>query len=332
LNCWICAKVADTREHKFKKSDLIRSSTTWAPDDLPYFIGSGGRRRIPSANSRLATFGKVLCGDCNSARTQPFDRAYEAFSTWVNNAGETIMTMDKLDFTVIYGPNFQPSVLDLQKYFLKHFGCKLASDHYHIPAGLAPSLWTEELKPFEISFARSRLLGDLPARGPGVLGNYPTFGRYSPTSHEVYGPYITGTIVGYLDVIIRYDFADRFAWEGDPVDHHSAQVRLGLYEGSDSGGHLTDGNLPDSGASREFEIGDSKIKLPILTPDHMEYVLSLDRPQAGMTFEQDIDCRLKISHAILSPLFPEMTVQFLEENLSIPDTDKLWRLVFPAKD
>jgi hypothetical protein len=78
MKCWICGGLANSREHKFKKSDLIRSSTTWAPDDQPYLVAGGMQRRIPSPNSKIATFGKVLCSDCNSTRTQPFDRAYEA--------------------------------------------------------------------------------------------------------------------------------------------------------------------------------------------------------------------------------------------------------------
>ena len=85
MKCWICGGLANSREHKFKKSDLIRSSTTWAPDDRPYFVAGGVKRPIASPNAKIATtFGKVLCVDCNSARTQPFDRAYEAFSRYVN--------------------------------------------------------------------------------------------------------------------------------------------------------------------------------------------------------------------------------------------------------
>jgi hypothetical protein len=329
VKCWICGGLANSREHKFKRSDLIRSSTTWAPDDRPYFVAGGVKRPIASPNAKIATFGKVLCVDCNSARTQPFDRAYEAFSRWVNQTDRAIMAQSRLDFSAIYGADFGASVLNLMKYFVKQLGCLLASDRYSIPAGLAPSLWTKEVRPFEISFARSQLLGDLPARGPGILGNYALFGTYSASTREVRGPYITGTIVGYLDVIIRHDFATRYPWEGDSVDPAHPTVRLGLYEGSASGAHLFDGELPGSDNAREFQIGGYTFRLPILSPEHMQYILSLPRPEAGMTFEQDIERRLEITHAILAPFFPEMTIPFLEENLSIPDTNAIWRLVFP---
>jgi hypothetical protein len=135
--------------------------------------------------------------------------------------------------------------------------------------------------------------------------------------------------VGYLDVIIRHDFSARYLWEGDSVDHHQPTVRLGLYEGPVSGVHLYDGELPGSDNSRKFRVDGSDYRLPILSPEHIQYVLSLERPTADMPLDHNIECRLAITHAILSPFFSEMTIPFLEENLSIPDTDAIWRLVFP---
>jgi hypothetical protein len=332
MKCWICGRVAKTREHKFKKSDLIRSSTSWAPDDKPYFVSGGVKRRIASPNDKIATFGKVLCSECNNARTQPFDYAYEAFSRWVNQIDRKIMALSHLDFSAIYGADFGPSVLNLKKYFMKHLGCRLASLGYSIPTGFVASLWTQHVAPFEITLARSHMLGDLPARGPGILDNYPTLGTYSPSAQQVRGPYITGSVVGYLDVIIRHDFAARYPWEGDSVDHHQPTMRLGLYERPASGVHLYDGELPGSDNSREFRVGDSDYRVPILSPEHMQYVLSLPRPTADMPLDRNMECRLAITHAILSPFFPEMTIPFLEENLSIPDTDAIWRLVFPTTE
>lgn len=176
-------------------------------------------RHLQSPHSELATFGKVLCNDCNSSKTQPFDVAYETFSEWVNQQGKAVLTMSELDFTLIYGDVFQNSLLDLTKYFVKHLGCRLASEGFEIPSGLSASLGSTNLRSFEVSLARNGLLGDEPVRGPGVLGNYPTFGTYSISSQTSKGPYLTGMMVGHLDVVIRYGFADRYPWEGDPIDH-----------------------------------------------------------------------------------------------------------------
>lgn len=328
--CWICGQPADTREHKFKRTDLVRSSKTWARDDLPYFISGDQWQQIQGPNSDIVTFGKVLCGKCNSTRTQPFDRAYEIFSEWVNRAATDLMAMPELDFTAIYGTNCRSSVLHLCKYFVKHLGCRLASDQYQIPPELPSSLWADDLGSFEVSCARSRVLGPFAARGPGILGNFPLLGTYSSSSGTVRGPYITGTIIGYLDVIIRYGFRQRYPWEGDPVCHHRPSVRLGLYEGTATGIHLFDGYLPDSRESRHFRIGNVDLTLPLLAPDHIRYILSLKRPHQENTLEENIECRLNIAHAILSPFWPELTTQLLEEHLSIPQADALWRLAFPT--
>lgn len=327
--CWICGHPANTREHKFKRTDLVRSSATWAREDLPSFVSGDRWQQIQSPNSTIATFGKVLCGKCNSTRTQPFDRAYETFSEWINRANADLMAMPELDFTKIYGTNFCSSVLNLCKYFVKHLGCRLASDQYQIPPELASSLWANDLGSFEVSCSRSRVLGKLAARGPGILGNFPLLGTYSSSSGTVRGPYITGTIVGYLDVIIRYGFTQRYPWEGDPISHHQPSVRLGLYEGAKTGAHLFDGYLPDSCQSRRFRIGNVDFTLPLLAPDHIRHILSLKRPLEENTLEENIERRLHIIHAILSPFWPELTIQFLEQHLSISDTDTLWRLAFP---
>jgi hypothetical protein len=327
MNCWMCGDLADTQEHKFKKSDLMRSSATWTDADRPYLVSGGGMRRIQGPRSSLVTFGKVLCGPCNSSRTQAYDRAYEDFSRWVNSRGASLMTEDHLDFALIYGSNRQDRVPKLLRYFAKHLGCRIASDRYAVPPGLAPSLATTDLRPFEVSFARNRTLGDVSARGSGILGNFPLFGRYSPSTGNVSSPYISGMVVGYLDVIYRYDYSARYPWEEDPLLPTSARVRLGLYEGDTSGGHPVDRQVPDQGA-RRIRIGDQEFDIPVLSPEHVQFVLSFDRPRESMTFQQNLDARLKIAHAILSPIYPEVTLAFFEENLTIPDTDALWRFVF----
>jgi hypothetical protein len=113
--CWICGDPADSREHKFKKSDLLRSSATWAPSDQPYFFGGDRPKRIQGPGSDLVTFGKILCQSCNSTRSQPFDRAYERFSSWINEQGAALMNEASIDFATIYGPNYQAKVFEPSK-------------------------------------------------------------------------------------------------------------------------------------------------------------------------------------------------------------------------
>ena len=328
-NCWICGNPADSREHKFKKSDLARSSATWAPADQPFFVSDSGVRRVQGPGSKLVTFGKVLCQNCNTTNTQPYDRAYESFSIWVNQRDAAVMTEPSIDFSDIYRENYRAEVPNLLKYFAKHLGCRLAADDYTVPSELVASLASGDMGRFEVSLSRNNQTGSLPiGRGPGILHNFPLIGSYSRSLDEVHGPYLSGMIVGYLDVIYRYDYAKRYEWEGDPIDPSGQNVRLGEYISGAS--HPSEGQIPGSESTRRFQIGGKQFDIPVLTPEHIKQIVSLGLPAADMSIEQNLDARLRASHAILSSFYPEVTLEFLEENLTIPDSDALWKCVFPS--
>lgn len=328
--CWICGDPADSREHKFKKSDLMRSSATWAPSDQPYFISGSGWRRIQGPDSRLVKFEKVLCQPCNTTRTQPYDRAYERFAAWVNQKGSALMSEPQINLAEIYGAGVSDDVLNLLKYFAKHLGCRIASDDYSVPSKLAPSLAGTDLAPFEVSLSRNDEMSSLSARGPGALGNFPLIGTYSPASGEISAPYISGTVVGYLDVIYRYDYPKRYGWEGDAVLPSNPTVRLGKYV--PGAPHPSSGEIPGSETARRFNFGGVEFKVPVLTPEHMRQIVALGLPTPEMPIEENLNARLRIAHAILAPFYPDVTLNFLEENLTIPDTDALWKCVFPSSE
>jgi hypothetical protein len=326
--CWICGNPADSREHKFKKSDVSLSSKSWAPSDQPYFVSGGIWRRIQGPDSQLVKFEKVLCQKCNTTRTQPFDLAYERFADWVNRKGADLMTEPQIDFAEIYSDDWQNGVLNLLKYFAKHLGCRLASDNYALPPSLASSLGTDNLSPFEVSLARNAELAGFPVRGAGMLHNFPLLGYYSPRTGAVHHPYISGTIVGYLDIVYRYDYGPRYAWEGDRVLSSNRIVRLGSYVPGAS--HPTNGLIPGSETARKLQIGEVEFIIPVLTPEHAQQLLSLGLPSSDMTTVENLEARLRIAHAILSPFYPDVTMSFLKENLTLPESDALWNCVFPS--
>jgi hypothetical protein len=326
--CWICGDPADSREHKFKRTDLAHSSKTWAPADQPYFISEGGWRRIQGPDSRLVKFEKVICQACNNARTQPFDFAYDRFADWVNQKDAGLMQDTQIDFTEIYGADFQEGVLNLLKYFAKHLGCRIASDDYGLPPNLAASLASDDLAPFEISFSRNAELAGFPVRGPGTLHNFPLIGMTSPTTGKVHHPYLYGMVVGYIDVISRYDYRERFAWEGDSVVPANRTVRLGVYVSGAA--HLANGQIPGTETSRKIQIGGTEFEVPVLTLEHIKQISSMTMPGPDMSLAENIDAKLSIAHAILSPFYPEVTLEFLEDNLTLPDADALWTLVYPS--
>jgi hypothetical protein len=322
--CWICRGPADSREHKFKKSDVSRTSKTWAADDQPYFVGVSGWRRIQGPDSELVKFGKVLCQRCNATKTQPFDRAYERFADWVTNKGGDLMTEGELDFGEIYGSSYQDSTLNLLKFFAKHLGCRIASAHHTMPPNFAASLATADLTPFEVSFARNAIIPGLGVRRPDVLHNFGLVGSFSPSKNVVSYPYLSGMIVGYLDVVYRYAYDRRFVWEGDPVIPSRRTVRLGEYIQGNP--HLSGEDIPSN--NRKIKIGEKEFSVPLLSLDHIRYIKSLELPKSGTTDRKNFEARLKVAHAILSPFYPDVTLNFLEENLTIPASDALWQCIF----
>jgi len=214
------------------------------------------------------------------------------------------------------------------KYFAKHLGCRVASDDYTLPPNLATSLSGADLKPFEASFARNAGIADFDVRGMGVLHNFPLIGTVSPPDGAVHCPYISGMIVGYLDVVYRYDYHSRFSWEGDPIIPSSGTVRLGEYVRGAP--HLSNGGIPGPNSARKVEIGGTEFNIPVLSIEHIRHIMALDLPRSDMTVEQKLDAKLKVAHAILSPFYPDVTLNFLEENLTITDSDALWKCVFPS--
>jgi hypothetical protein len=327
--CWICGNPADSREHKFKRSDLAQSSKSWAPDDQPYYVGEGGWRRIQGPGSVLVKFEKVLCHACNTTRTQPFDRAYERFAQWVNQKGDSLMAETQIDFAEVYGADSQSETANLVRYFAKHLGCRIASENYTMPPGLVSSLTVADPRPFEVTLSRNSEVAGYPLRGPGTLHNFPTLGLYSPTRDEAHGSFISGMIVGHLDVIYRYDYPERYAWEGDAIQRSRQTARLGEYIAGAP--HPTNGMIPGTEIMRRITIGGVEYDIPVLSREHIQYLLSLGLPSSDMPVEQNIEARLRIAHAILSPFYPDLTESFLEENLTLADTDKLWSCVFPSR-
>ncbi len=191
-----------------------------------------------------------------------------------------------IDFVEIYGDDYQVGILNLIKYFAKHLGCRIASENWELPAGLVPSLAAESLAPFEISLSRNSEVGGYPVRGLGTLHNFPALAHHTPSTGEVRAPYLSGMIVGYLDVVYRYDWPSRYSWEGDPLVPSDRVVRLGEYiPGSP---HPTDGQIPGAEASRRFNFGGRKFSIHLLTRDHMRHIMSLELPSNDMTIEQNL--------------------------------------------
>ncbi len=75
-----------------------------------------------------------MCRHCNSARTQPFDRAYDQLIDWIIKDNESLILQRRfIDFAEVYSKDRERRQIDLYKYFVKSFGCRLVAAGAAIP-------------------------------------------------------------------------------------------------------------------------------------------------------------------------------------------------------
>lgn len=142
LTCWICGGSADTSEHRIKKADLVRAygKGPYTGPDAPVHVQAGSVTPLQGPRAGIVKYSPSLCGNCNNAETQPFDRAYDRFIKWVMENEEAVLYRRFIDFAEIYDSDFEEGQRDLFKYFVKSFGCRLVDAEELVPEDLAPLL------------------------------------------------------------------------------------------------------------------------------------------------------------------------------------------------
>lgn len=122
--CWICGSHATTGEHKIKRSDLrdavSRSVTQKTP--LHYRDDKSGQRTIGSLNGKLLKFPHKICEQCNTARTQPHDRAWEALSAALRSLRPSLVPGACVWADRIFREDTARRMLDVHLFFIKQFG------------------------------------------------------------------------------------------------------------------------------------------------------------------------------------------------------------------
>jgi len=126
--CWWCGALADSREHKFKRSDLVREhgAAPYTDGATLAIVGSGSSRYVRSNRSDPLKFSPSLCQPCNNARSQPFDRAYDRFIEWLIAHEDDVLRTRQIDLEIVFGHTWQTDSLNVLRYFVKHVGCRLA--------------------------------------------------------------------------------------------------------------------------------------------------------------------------------------------------------------
>lgn len=136
--CWICKRVADSAEHRIKKSDLVNlyGSGSYKGENAVVLIRAGQEIPVQGPNSKFVKYKKHLCSKCNNEFSQPFDKAYERFIAYIRQNKDLIIKRRLIDFQDIYGDEFEVGQCNLYKYFVKSLGCRLSNDNYPIPEDL----------------------------------------------------------------------------------------------------------------------------------------------------------------------------------------------------
>jgi hypothetical protein len=132
----MCGNPATTGEHKIKRADLHRihgRGRQFTHANLNYLLTDGNVVVLQGPNSTYLKYQNVLCAHCNNTKSQPYDRAYDLFIDFVESSREEILTRRQLNFARIFGPFWQEQQLNLYKYFVKAFGCRLADAGELVP-------------------------------------------------------------------------------------------------------------------------------------------------------------------------------------------------------
>jgi hypothetical protein len=144
-SCWICSAIADSAEHRIKKTDLVRAygRGPYRGPSAPVHVRGGVITPVQGPGSARVKYEPSLCRKCNTTTTQPFDNAYDRFVTWVYSNEEAVLQSRVVDFEEIYGSTFEEGQRNLFKYFVKSFGCRLVESGQSVPQDLIALLSVE---------------------------------------------------------------------------------------------------------------------------------------------------------------------------------------------
>lgn len=134
--CWICGAAADSAEHMVKASDF-RVMFPGRTQNAPAYRHSKHRinELVRGAEASVLKFKPSLCQPCNNARSQPWDRAWEALEKGIREARPRLSKGNRIPLGRIFAMNRQNSMLHIHQFFTKLLGC--VAVEYDIPLPIA---------------------------------------------------------------------------------------------------------------------------------------------------------------------------------------------------
>lgn len=207
--CWICGDPSNSREHKIKKSDFVRrygNQPFHKISGMLHFT-DGVSRNVQGPSSKILSYEPIICSNCNDNKSQPWDRAYEQFEKWLFENSRSIFQRRFILLEDVFGSdNLSSACPSLYKYFVKAFGCRLASADFTVPAELVKLLDQEYfLTKLRLSFSINKsTFALLPEDRDNNLGIGELF-RVDSRSKGVMERYTWYLDIGWLRVWFFYD-------------------------------------------------------------------------------------------------------------------------------
>lgn len=234
--CWWCGDVATTEEHRIKASTLRRVARAEDGVTKP----SNVFKMSSDYQSSLQTLKKGpqvrwrrnMCARCNNSRSQPFDRAYDAFEVFLVSHFDVMADATRFDWKDVYGKDWRSGSKDLARYFAKQLGCMLATYDLPVPddirrflngAARCPSVRFElAINPRVVRFMRAEGAGTDMSTFIGLLEApaYRTGESFSGIDYSYH--------IGYLNFLVHWREGRAFSsW----FDHRRCKLsRLGVEE------------------------------------------------------------------------------------------------------
>ncbi|MCI5165039.1 MAG: hypothetical protein D3903_02850 [Candidatus Electrothrix sp. GM3_4] len=133
---------------------------------------NGRPRPVQGPKSNILSYHPVICSHCNNNRSQPWDNAYKFFERWVFDNSDLIYAKRFAPLELVYGEDaWWCQSLNLFKYFVKAFGCRLASAETSVPDDLVDLLDKEYfLTNLRICFSINRVSYTFPEYFESALG------------------------------------------------------------------------------------------------------------------------------------------------------------------
>lgn len=136
--CWWCRKnPATTREHRVKRTRVEQEN---AGGSGSFLYSAEPKHPYPtflrSSDAKAAKFGKTMCAECNGARSQLFDYAYQHFFDWSLEHINQVRNLSSLSWKKVFaGKSFDQR--HLIRYYVKNLCCRIIDTGFdEVPAEL----------------------------------------------------------------------------------------------------------------------------------------------------------------------------------------------------